>query len=136
MQKSIQFLMVILILLFISRPSLAVVNEVKAADLDQASISLLVAAQNGNVDKVEQLIADKVPADVKDDYGRTPLHIASEFGQKEVAVKLIDAGPKDKNERPDQVIDEVQYNLVKFYDILKDISLKNHVLFFVIRYFD
>ncbi|MBU1044081.1 MAG: AAA family ATPase [Candidatus Omnitrophica bacterium] len=55
--------------------------------------------------------------------------ITPDIGGEAVKYKLIDQGPKDKNEKPEQVIPEVQYNLVKCYDILKDISLGNHLLF-------
>ena len=55
--------------------------------------------------------------------------IKPDKGGDELNLKLIDEGPMDKNEEPEEIIDEVQRNLVRFYDIAKDISLGNHLLF-------
>ncbi|MEA3368933.1 MAG: AAA family ATPase, partial [Candidatus Ratteibacteria bacterium] len=55
--------------------------------------------------------------------------IKPDKGGDELNLKLIDEGPADKNEEPEKVIDEVQRNLVRFYDIAKDISLGSHLLF-------
>jgi ankyrin repeat protein len=93
MQNHIQILSILLFQLFILPPSLAAtVNEVRASGLDPASLSLLIAVQNGDVEIVERLIADNVSLEIKDDYGRTPLHVAAEFGHKEIAENLIDGG--------------------------------------------
>ncbi|MCK5219460.1 AAA family ATPase, partial [bacterium] len=55
--------------------------------------------------------------------------IKPDKGGEEVVLKLIDEGPAHKHEEPDKVIAEVQRNLVSIYDMVKDISLGNHLLF-------
>jgi ankyrin repeat protein len=48
-----------------------------------------LAAQNGNKDVAELLLANKALVNVKDSSGKTPLHIASQEGHKNIAELLL-----------------------------------------------
>ena len=98
MKLSILILSVILFPLLISSlvsaaviPVMAV-NPVKATNLDPDSVLLLTAAQESDTETLGRLIAEQVPIDAKDDYGRTALHVAAEYGHAAVAALLIEAG--------------------------------------------
>ena len=56
------------------------------------STSINKAAKEGNIDAVKQHLDAGVDVNAKDDEGQTPLHLAAEYGQKEVAVILITNG--------------------------------------------
>ncbi len=92
MKQSILILPIILFSLLISSPAFAAADAVKSANLDPNSLLLLTAAQKGDAETVGRLIAERVHIDARDDYGRTPLHVAAENGQAEVAALLIEAG--------------------------------------------
>ena len=64
----------------------------KAVRLDPHSSALHSAAEEGDVDTVNKLIAEGINLNTKDHFGLTPLHVAAEAGQPEVTVLLIDAG--------------------------------------------
>ena len=55
-------------------------------------VSLQIAALQGNIDAIGQHINIGSDLDVKDEYGSTPLIIATTFGKTEVALALIEAG--------------------------------------------
>ena len=55
-------------------------------------VNIHIAALQGNIDAVYQHIDAGSDLDVKDEYGSTPLIIATTFGKTEVALALIDAG--------------------------------------------
>jgi fucose 4-O-acetylase-like acetyltransferase len=55
-------------------------------------VSLQIAALQGNIDAIHQHINAGSDLDVKDEYGSTPLIIATTFGKTEVARALIEAG--------------------------------------------
>ena len=55
-------------------------------------VSLQIAALQGNIDAIRQHINAGSDLDVKDEYGSTPLIIATTFGKTEVALALIEAG--------------------------------------------
>ncbi len=92
MRKWKAFLPIIIITLLFSSQVLPAVNPVKATNLDSGSLLLLTSAQNGDSESVRRLVAEKVDIEVRDDYGRTALHVAAEYGQAEVAAFLIEAG--------------------------------------------
>lgn len=56
------------------------------------SVSLHVAALQGNIDAVRQHIKAGLDLNEKDAWGSTPLIIAATFGKTEVARALIEAG--------------------------------------------
>ena len=55
-------------------------------------VNIHIAALQGNIDAIWQHIDAGSNLDVKDEYGSTPLIIATTFGKTEVALALIDAG--------------------------------------------
>ena len=55
-------------------------------------VSLQIAALQGNIDAIRQHINAGSDLNVKDEYGSTPLIIATTFGKTEVALALIEAG--------------------------------------------
>ena len=56
------------------------------------SVSLQIAALQGNIDAVRKHIKVGSDLNIKDDYGSTPLIVAVTFGRTEVAKALINAG--------------------------------------------
>ena len=92
MNLNILILSVIIFPLLYSSPVSAAVNPVKATNLDPDSVLLLTAAQESDTETLGRLIAEQVPIDAKDDYGRTALHVAAEYGHAAVAALLIEAG--------------------------------------------
>jgi len=63
----------------------------KAVRLNPHSLPLHIAVQKDDINAVKQLIADQVSIGAKDHYGRTPLHIAAEYGHVKVTALLIEA---------------------------------------------
>ena len=57
--------------------------------LDEA---LVAAADDGDVDKVSELLSQGARVDTKDEYGDTPLLAAASFGHTEVCELLLDRG--------------------------------------------
>jgi len=55
-------------------------------------ISILKAAQDGNIEAVKQAIADGADVNAKNTSGMTPLHWAANRGHEEVAELLISKG--------------------------------------------
>ena len=53
--------------------------------------NLFTASRNGDTDTVKELIEEKASLDVKDDYGRTALIVASEYYKPEIVKLLIQA---------------------------------------------
>jgi ankyrin repeat protein len=92
MRRRTVFLPLIFFTLLFSNHVFSAVNPVKAGKLDSNSILLLTAAQNGDTESVRRLVAEKVDIEVRDDYGRTTLHVAAGNGQVEVAALLIESG--------------------------------------------
>jgi ankyrin repeat protein len=67
---------------------------------------LLAAAHKGDVAQIRKLIAEKVELNVRDAYGRTPLHVATFARQREAIRVLIAAGARTdllENDRYDAV---------------------------------
>jgi fucose 4-O-acetylase-like acetyltransferase len=62
-------------------------NEIKPPH-----VSLQIAALQGNVDVIYEHIDFGSDLDVKDEYGSTPLIIATTFGKTDAAIALIEAG--------------------------------------------
>ena len=62
-------------------------NEIKPPH-----VSLQIAALQGNVDVIYQHIDFGSDLDVKDEYGSTPLIIATTFGKTDATIALIEAG--------------------------------------------
>ncbi|KAI0030398.1 hypothetical protein K488DRAFT_87813 [Vararia minispora EC-137] len=60
----------------------------------QAKAKLFNAIALGDLEEVSQMIADGEPLDVRDQVGRTPLHVAIISGNEAVAIALIDAGAR------------------------------------------
>jgi ankyrin repeat protein len=95
MRRRTVFLPLIFFTLLFSNHVFSAVNPVhpvKAGKLNSNSILLLTAAQNGDTESVWRLVAEKVDIEVRDDYGRTALHVAAENGQLEIAAMLIESG--------------------------------------------
>jgi ankyrin repeat protein len=67
-------------------------KEDAVAETKQPHVSLQVAALQGNVVAIRQHIDFGSDLDVKDEYGTTPLVIATTFGKIEVARALIAGG--------------------------------------------
>jgi ankyrin repeat protein len=53
---------------------------------------LLAAAYEGDLEEVGRLVAGKADPEVRDGYGRTPLHLAAYGGHHEVMRLLVEAG--------------------------------------------
>ena len=85
-------IVIIFLSVLILCPSVSAENIVKPSNVDKDSLAFLIATQNGKVDVVTRYISMGQSLEVKDDYGRTPLHIAIEFGHTEIIRILIDAG--------------------------------------------
>ncbi len=67
---------------------------------------LLAAAHKGDVAQIRKLIAEKSDVNVRDGYGRTPLHVATFARQREAIRALIAAGARTdllENDRYDAV---------------------------------
>jgi len=64
----------------------------KVQSLKPPSVSLHIAALQGNLDAIRQHINAASDLNQKDAYGSTPLIVAATFGRTEVARVLIDAG--------------------------------------------
>jgi ankyrin repeat protein len=58
----------------------------------QRYVGLLAAAQTGDSARVETLLAQKAPPDVRDPQQRTPLHVATYARQRQVIRRLAAAG--------------------------------------------
>ncbi|MDN5204675.1 ankyrin repeat domain-containing protein [Fulvivirgaceae bacterium BMA10] len=67
-------------------------ETVSSTESKVPSISIHAAAFTGNVKAIEQYITAKTDLNEKDQYGSSPLIIASTFGKTEVAKALIDGG--------------------------------------------
>lgn len=72
---------------FKSSESKALQNEVKTPDTDIQAASFM-----GDVKLIKQHIAAGTDINQKDEYGSTPVMIATTFGKEDVAVALIEAG--------------------------------------------
>ena len=62
------------------------------AEGGSSKMTIHEAAFLGNVDELKQHIANKTDLNQKDQYGSTPLHIASIFDKPEITELLINAG--------------------------------------------
>lgn len=91
MKSNLLQIIFLLLSFLISATSTAATNDVKASELDADSLSLLTSTQEGNTEKIRDLVSRNISPNVKDDYGRTPLHIAVEFGQIEIVRILIES---------------------------------------------
>lgn len=67
-------------------------NSSEGKSTDVPSMAIHEAVFTGNMKEVKQHIAAETDLNVKDDFGSTPLTIASIFGKTEVALELIKAG--------------------------------------------
>ncbi|MGB2862330.1 MAG: ankyrin repeat domain-containing protein [Sedimentisphaerales bacterium] len=67
-------------------------NNEKVQSSKPPSVSLHIAALQGNIDAIKQHIKAGSDLNIKDAYGSNPLIIAATFGKTEVARALIDAG--------------------------------------------
>jgi fucose 4-O-acetylase-like acetyltransferase len=67
-------------------------KENQDAEIRPPHVSIQIAALQGNVDAINQHINAGSDLDVKDEYGSTPLIIATTFGKTEVALALVEAG--------------------------------------------
>ena len=67
-------------------------NSVSQTDVKPPSVDIHTATFLGNLDAVRQHISAGSDLNVKDQYGSSPLIIATTFGKTEVAKTLIEAG--------------------------------------------
>ncbi len=58
----------------------------------EQTILLCKAAEEGDIEKVQSLIASNADVNAKNEYGYTPLHCAVDYGQKIIAEFLIESG--------------------------------------------
>lgn len=67
-------------------------DGVVESEMVAPKVTIQEAAFFGNTDAMKKHISAKTDLNQKDDYGSTPLHIASTFGKTEVARLLIEGG--------------------------------------------
>jgi ankyrin repeat protein len=56
------------------------------------SVDIFKAARTGNIEVVKQYLAAGEDVNAKDNFGRTPFHLAAFYGRKELVELLIDNG--------------------------------------------
>jgi ankyrin repeat protein len=77
---------------------------------------LLAAAARGDAARIEALAAKGEKADVRDDYGRTPLHVAAHGGHHEAMRALVRAGA-DPN-----ALESDRYDIVTIAAVANDLT--------------
>jgi uncharacterized protein len=81
----------------------------------QAYTGLFAAAARGDADKVRALVAGGARPDVRDAYGRTPLHVAA-FGRHTEAMRVLVAAGADPN-----ALEHDRYDIVTIAAVADDV---------------
>jgi ankyrin repeat protein len=85
------------------------------------SVDIFKAARTGNIEVVKQYLAAGEDVNAKDNFGRTPFHLAAFYGRKELVELLIDNGAdvnaKDNNRQTP--LDKVETKRHELADLLR-----------------
>lgn len=84
--------LVVLFLVLVSVPTHA--SDSTVVVTDTLGVSLLAAAEGGQLDRIQELLGNGADIESKDKYGRTPLMVAAVAGQLSAVQLLLDRGGK------------------------------------------
>lgn len=106
---------VLLLFMVLSTPADVRAQVPPSPDEIDTYTGLLAAAANGDVDALRIRLSDGADPDVRDGYGRTPLHIAAYAGRHEIMRELVRAGA-DPN-----ALENDRYDIVTIAAVANDL---------------
>lgn len=62
------------------------------SDPNDHQSSIYQAARSGNVNQIEQLLAQEINVNQRNQFGQTPLYLAARYGHQEIVKRLLNAG--------------------------------------------